>query len=208
MAQIWHGSPGMTAPTESRPPVPPHVVETVEAVAKLQARSEREVSRPQRSVEAFTNHLSRPAAVWAIAITAIAWITANMTLSSLGRYVPDPPPFEWMQGACSLGALLMTTAVLAAQHRQRSLAEEHAQLDLHVNLLAEQKVAKLIGLVQELRRDLPNVSNREDPLADAMTHALDPRAVASALRETRDVDPGSDSDTTKSIAGENHGRRP
>jgi uncharacterized membrane protein len=64
------------------------------------------------------------------------------------------------------------------------VAEEHAQLDLHINLLSEQKVAKLISLLEELRRDMPNVANREDLVAEAMTHAVDPHAVATALKET------------------------
>jgi uncharacterized membrane protein len=181
----------MPTSTQSNPPVPPHVAETVEALAKLHARSERETSRPQRSVEALAAQLGRPAAVWAIATVAACWIVANVALVSLGGHAPDPPPFAWMQGVCSLGALLLATAVLAAQNRQRRLAEEHAQLDLHINLLAEQKVAKVIGLLEELRRDLPNVSNRVDPLAEAMTRAVDPHAVASALRETLDIEAAS-----------------
>jgi uncharacterized membrane protein len=53
-----------------------------------------------------------------------------------------------------------------------------------VNLLAEQKTAKLIALLEELRRDLPNVHNRHDPQAAAMEHATDPQAILNALEET------------------------
>jgi uncharacterized membrane protein len=74
--------------------------------------------------------------------------------------------------------------VLTTQNRQRKIADGRAQLDLQVNLMAEQKLAKLIALVEELRRDLPDVKNRVDPLADAMTHAVDPHAVATALEES------------------------
>jgi len=46
-----------------------------------------------------------------------------------------------------------------------------------VSLLAEQKTAKLIALIEELRRDLPEVTNRHDPEAaatcDAELHLLD-----------------------------------
>jgi uncharacterized membrane protein len=176
-------------PTSTEPPpVPLHVAETVETIAKLHARSEREIPRQQRSVETLTGHLGQPAAVWAIATAAILWIGLNTMLPSAGIRPLDPPPFPWMQAACSLGALLMATMVLAAQNGQRRVAEKHSQLDLHINLLAEQKVAKAISLLEELRRDMPNVANRVDSLADAMTHAVDPHAVASALEETHEVD--------------------
>jgi uncharacterized membrane protein len=74
--------------------------------------------------------------------------------------------------------------VLATQNRQRRSAEERARLDLQVNLLAEQKVAKLIALIEELRRDMPNVKNRRDRVAEAMTQAVDPHAVTTALEDT------------------------
>jgi uncharacterized membrane protein len=172
-------------PTSSEPqPVPQHVADTVATIAKLHARSERDVPRQQRSVEALTARLGQPIAVWGVAAAGVLWIAVNIALSLAGLRPLDPPPFYWMQTTCSLGALLMATTVLAAQNRQRRAADEYAQLDLQINLLAEQKVAKLISLLEELRRDMPNVANRVDLLAEAMTHAVDPHAVASALKET------------------------
>jgi uncharacterized membrane protein len=52
-----------------------------------------------------------------------------------------------------------------------------------VNLVAEQKIAKLIALLEELRRDLPIVRDRVDPVADAMAQAVDPQAVLSVLEQ-------------------------
>ncbi len=83
----------------------------------------------------------------------------------------------------TLGALLLTIVILITQNRQARLAERRAQLDLQVNLLAEQKITKLISLVEELRRDLPSVQNRHDPEAEAMQTATDPHAVLEALEE-------------------------
>ena len=77
----------------------------------------------------------------------------------------------------------MTTMVLITQNRQTHDAEQRAQLDLQINLLAEQKVAKLIALLEELRRDLPIVQDRVDRAAEAMTEPVDPHAVLSALQE-------------------------
>jgi uncharacterized membrane protein len=57
-------------------------------------------------------------------------------------------------------------------------------LDLQINLLAEQKTAKLIALVEELRRDLPNVKDRHDPQAAVMEQTTDPHVILGALEET------------------------
>jgi uncharacterized membrane protein len=173
-------------PNESvaRPGVPEHVTQTVETIAKLQARSEETVTRHQRSVETLTSHLGRPLTLYVIVVAAVLWIALNLILPALGAKPPDPPPFSWLQAATSLGALLMATTVLATQNRQQRNAGERALLDLQVNLLAEQKVAKLISLLEELRRDMPDVKNRTDPLAEAMTQSVDPHAVVSALQES------------------------
>ncbi len=73
--------------------------------------------------------------------------------------------------------------VLIKQNRLDKLAEQRAHLDLKVTLLTEQKVAKLIDLLEELRRDLPNVRNRHDPEAIALKQSMNPDLVLAALDE-------------------------
>jgi uncharacterized membrane protein len=164
------------------PAVPPHVAETLETIAELHKRAERAVPRHQRSIEATTEALGRPSTVYILAGGVVLWVVLNVLLPRIGVRPFDAPPFTWLQTASSVGALLMAAMVLSTQNRQRKPAEERERLDLHVNLLAEQKLAKVISLLEELRRDMPNVSNREDSLAEAMTHAVDPNVVADALK--------------------------
>ena len=57
------------------------------------------------------------------------------------------------------------------------------QLDLQVNLLTEQKVTKLIELIEELRRDLPNVRDRIDAAVDMLTQPTEALKVLAALDE-------------------------
>lgn len=54
---------------------------------------------------------------------------------------------------------------------------------LQLNLLSEQKIAKIIALLEELRTDLPEVVDRHDPEAAVMQDAADPIAVLEALQE-------------------------
>jgi uncharacterized membrane protein len=173
------------------PAVPPHVAEALETIAELHKRAERAVPRHQRSIEVSTEVLGRPATVYIIAGTVVLWTVLNLLVPQVGLRPLDPPPFAWLQTAASVGALLMAAMVLSTQNRQRKPAEERERLDLHVNLLAEQKLAKVISLLEELRRDMPNVSNRVDSLAEAMTHAVDPNAVADALKHTLEDAPES-----------------
>jgi uncharacterized membrane protein len=56
--------------------------------------------------------------------------------------------------------------------------------------LTEQKVTKLIHLIEELRRDLPMVENRHDPEAAALQQRTDTAQILSALQnDGRDREP-------------------
>jgi uncharacterized membrane protein len=163
-----------------------HVAQNIEAVLELRARQEERVGRHQRLIEHLTRTLGRPRTIYLTVLAALSWVTFNLAAASLSLRVLDPPPFSRLQGVVGLAALLMTTIVLTTQNRQVRHAEHRAHLDLQVNLLAEQKIAKLIALIEELRRDLPNVHDRKDSQAEAMTRTMDPGAVISALDENLD----------------------
>jgi uncharacterized membrane protein len=88
-----------------------------------------------------------------------------------------------LQGIVGLRALLTTTVVLSKQNRLAKLEEKRAHLDLKANLLTEQTAAKLIDLLEELRRDLPNVKDRHDSQAVALQQSMNPKLVLAALNK-------------------------
>lgn len=135
----------------------------------------------QRLAERIASRVGRPAMMYAFAGGVIAWIGYNCLAPRMAWRTLDPPPFAWLQGAITLFAAFTTTLVLVAQTRQRVVDDQRAHLELQINLLAEQKTTKIIALLEELRRDLPDVRDRDDPVADAMQEELDPCAVHSAL---------------------------
>ncbi len=164
--------------TESR------INQNVEAVLALRAREEERVGPNQRLVETLTQSLGHPRTIYLTLAVAFGWGLLNVLAVRLGGPSPDPPPFYWLQGMVGLCALLMTTMVLTTQNGQGRHAEQRSHLGLQVNLLAEQKITKLIALIEELRHDLPSVHDRRDAVAEAMAEAFDPRATISALENT------------------------
>ncbi len=153
-------------------------------IAAIHARAEQRVDKHQRAIETLTGTLGRPAFLYAVLGVVLAWIVGNLAAGRFARHVWDPPPFPWLQGVVGLSALLMTIVVLITQNRMGKMAERRAQLDLQMSLLVEQKATKLIELMEELRRDLPSVRNREDLQAEAMAEAADPAALLTALEVT------------------------
>jgi|SRR5665213_319469 len=166
-----------------RPSERQQINQNIEAVLDFYTREDQKISRPQRIVERISLFAGRPAFLALILVFVAAWMLANTVLHQVGLHEFDPAPFVWLQGGLGLAALLTTTVVLTKQNRLERLAERRAHLDLKVTLLTEQKTAKLIDLIEELRRDLPNVRNRHDPEAAALQESMDPDAVLAALDE-------------------------
>ena len=167
-------------PTESERD---QISQNIEAVQEFYTREDQKISRSQRILEHISRVIGKPIYLGAILLFVTLWICANAVLRTLGLQEFDATPYFWLQGVVSLGALLTATVVLSKQNRLEKLAEQRAHLDLKVTLLTEQKAAKLIDLLEELRRDLPNVQNRHDPEATALQQSMNPDLVLAALDE-------------------------
>ena len=189
------------------PAAPDPISQNIDAVVALHAVAEAQVDTHQRTVESLTAWLGRPQFFYGILVGVSLWMIANSVAPALHLSRLDDPPFAWLQGAVGLGALLMTSVILITQNRQGKLAERREQLDLQMSLLTEQRTAKIIDLLEELRRDLPSVHNRVDAEAEALTKTIDPHEVLAAfeskLEET--LDSGSATETGSQLVTEQMG---
>lgn len=165
-------------------PLPDPIGQSIDAVIALHTQSEKNLSGHQRIVEGITAFFARPAFLYCTLFGVAAWVLFNFVSPQLGLPQLDPPPFEQLDVFLGVGSFLLTIGVLIAQRRQEKLAEQRAQLSLQLNLLSEQKIAKIIDLLEELRRDLPDVNDRLDYEAEVMKQAANPQAVITALEET------------------------
>ncbi len=156
----------------------------IETIVDMRLVAERKVSRHQRAIEKVTNSIGRPIALYLILLLVLLWILLNEFYKTLGLPTIDPPPFSWLQDTVSVGALLMTTAILITQNRQAKMTEQRRHLDLQVTLLTERKVSKLIELVEDLRKDIPSVRDRKDSEAQAMKEPVDPHTALTSLNKT------------------------
>ncbi len=159
------------------------ISQNIQAVLAFYQREDEKLSRSRRALERISDFIAKPVFLGLILLFVALWIVIAVVLRRLGIADFDPPPFFWLQGMVSLGAFLVATAVLSKQDRLGKLAEQREHLDLKVTLLTEQKTAKLIELLEELRRDLPNVESRSDPEAGVLKQSMNPQQVLAALAE-------------------------
>ncbi len=173
---------------EAAQATPDPINANIDAVVALHAFAEQQVDTHQRTVESLTAWLGRPQFFYGILVGVCLWMGVNAAAPFLHLPHWDDPPFAWLQGTVGLGALLMTSVILITQNRQGKLAERREQLELQMSMLTEQRTAKIIDLLEELRRDMPSVHNRVDLEAEALTRTVDPHDVLatfeSKLEET------------------------
>ena len=164
-----------------RQPVPPgaddapaHVQDSVKAVAQLHDEHRARATRLQRVVNAVTAGAGRPTFLATLVLLVLVWIGTNLELRALGRHALDAPPFVWLQGTLTLLSLMLTAMVLITQRHEDDLAARRDRLTLELALLSEAKTAKIIALIEELRRDMPSITDRTDHEAAAMAQPMDP----------------------------------
>ena len=160
-----------------------HISQNIETVVALRKQEWATLNPSQRRLERVSRLVSRPSYLVGVLTLSASWILINTGATLLHRKPLDPPPFGWLELTLSFVALLTTTVVLIAQSRQTKMEQQRADLDLQVNLLTEQKVTKVIHLLEDLRRDLPMVKDRHDPQASVMQQGADTEQVISTLRD-------------------------
>ena len=172
--------------------LPAHIHDTVRAIARLHAEHRDEATPSQRIVEGLTARAGQPGFIVLLTVLMVGWVGLNAIMASLGIKTWDEPPFAWLQGITGVAALYIAVLILATQRREDQLAGYREQLTLELGILSEQKAAKIIELLEELRRDIPNVENRIDREAEALSSPADPEAVLNAIKDTHDEMPVND----------------
>jgi uncharacterized membrane protein len=163
--------------------VPVHIDETISSIAKLRAEHRENATPLQRVVDRMVKLLGRPQFIGVISVVIVAWIGLNLLSASLGDHMIDSAPFPWLGEAISLTSLYMVVLILISQQREDQLAHHREMLILELAILSEQKIAKVIQLLEESRRDNPNIRNRLDAEAETMGQAADTQSVLNAITE-------------------------
>jgi uncharacterized membrane protein len=170
--------------------LPEQVIKNIAAIATHQDRYHQNSTAHQRGLDKITAIFSRSQFLYVqIGFFTTWWICSY--LSNRHILPADFPLFDLREEGLGVAGLLISTGVLIYQTRQEQVSEERSHLMLQLNLITEQKIAKLISLVEELRTDLPNVKNRADLEAEIMQQAIDPQAILEVLQHNSEHLPTS-----------------
>ena len=157
--------------------------DNLELLTSFKDGEDAQISGVQLLIERISAFFGSPA-YFAFAVAFIViWMLVNGWGAHVGWHPVDQPPFFWLQGLVTSNALLLTVAVLIRQNRMALVAEHRAHLDLQINLLSEQKVTKILQIVDELQRELTALRGRPDSEVAEMTKPADAHALMHAIKQ-------------------------
>lgn len=162
-------------------PLSERVVKNIEKIIGFQAKQEQKLPWRDRIIEKIASFFGKSEFLYLQLLFFTSWSICSHLAPELLPF--GLPKFDLQEMGIDIAALLIATGVLVQQTRQDKLAEQRSHLILQINLLTEQKIAKLIELIEELRSDLPDIRDRYDWEAQIMQQATDPQIVLNILQE-------------------------
>jgi uncharacterized membrane protein len=170
--------------------LPEHALRNVETIYHHQAQHQINSKPHHRIIDKIGDFFGKPQFLYGQVIFFIVWIGCSNLAEN--KIIPKNfPLFDLHFHGLEVASLLTTTGVLVYQRREEQVSQQRSHLALQVNLVTEQKIAKLISLVEELRVDLPNVKNRQDAEAEIMKQATDPQAILDVIQQISDQPPAT-----------------
>jgi uncharacterized membrane protein len=112
------------------------------------------------------------------------WIILN--LGWLG-IKPFDPSFVVLAMFASVEAIFLSTFVLISQNRMAIQADKRAELDLHVSLLAEHEITRLITLVTAMARKM-NIEEAYNQEINELAKDVHPEKVMDTMDKINKID--------------------
>jgi uncharacterized membrane protein len=171
----------------TKTPEPPPVVKNVQAIADLERRLLEERKHINRLSEGATRIAGSPAFIFLHLALFAGWVVVNTT-----HYAFDQSPFSLLNLILALEAIVLTSIVLISQSDLRRLADLRAHLDLQVNILAEQELTAILGLLNQICKRLDIDVKATEPAAETLAKETDLETIAIVLEQALEAPPAEE----------------
>ena len=117
--------------------------------------------------------------VWIHVVLFAVWIAYN-TIPWFKAF--DPYPFTFLTLVVSLEAIFLSTFILISQNYDMRVSERRNQLDLQINLLAEQENTKALQMLERIAKKV-GAHIGDDPQVRALEEATRPESLVQQIEE-------------------------
>jgi uncharacterized membrane protein len=134
----------------------------IEALRERRQQEKRNASREEKLADSITAFTGTMRFVYLHLVMYGVWIAWNLIPG-----VPHfDPTFVILAMGASVEAIFLSTFVLISQNRAQAATDKRDDLDLHINLLAEHELTRLIEMVSAIAQKLEVRTGAEQELAE------------------------------------------
>ena len=149
---------------EDNPALSKVIERNIRTIIDLRLKAANERSLQDRIADAITSFSGHMVFVYVHLVWFGVWILLNTGWVGVRPF--DPFPYGLLTMVVSLEAIFLATFVLISQNRLSQEAERRADLDLHIGLLTEHELTRVLQMLDAIQ-DKMGIANRLDSeLAD------------------------------------------
>lgn len=154
----------------------------IQTLSALRYRERHSRTGQDRIADVITDFSGNMWFVYIHAVFFTVWIVMNVgSPRSIFGFKPfDPYPYQLLTLIVSLEAIFLSTFVLISQNRMGAQSDKRAELDLHVGLLSEHEITRVIKMLDAIENHL-GISNEADAELRELEADLRPQDVLKEI---------------------------
>jgi uncharacterized membrane protein len=152
-----------------------------ELIQSFKAKMDRKRTPLERFADRATELLGSNVFLFLNILWFAVWIIVNVRL--IPHLQPfDPYPFGFLTMAVSLEAIILAILVLISQNRSARIADMREEIQLQVNIIAEEEITKIIELLAKLL-EKNNIDVSKDSKLQSMLKPTNPEKIEKTIDE-------------------------
>ena len=162
-----------SGPNKTEIGVPPEIHERRarrKIIRSIESRLKDRRTRSEKFADVLVRWFGSNGSILIHVVIFISWIAINAGLFPNIKTF-DPFPFILLTMVVSLEAIFLSLFVLISQNRESRISDLREEIDIQVNMIAEQEITKVINLLAYLMKHL-NVPYEKDPELKRMMRPL------------------------------------
>ena len=140
------------------------IEKNIRTIIHLRTKAARERSLQDHIADTITSFSGRMIFAYVHIVWFVVWILLNTGWFGLRAF--DPFPYGLLTMIVSLEAIFLSTFVLISQNRQAEETERRADLDLHIGLLTEHELTRVLQMLDAIQDKMGIVDHKNSELAD------------------------------------------
>lgn len=157
----------------------------IRTIIRLRLKAARERTVQDRIADGITLFSGRMLFAYMHVVWFAVWILLNSGRFGIAPF--DPFPYGLLTMIVSLEAIFLSTFVLVSQNRMSVESEHRADLDLHIGLLTEHELTRVLQMLDAIQDKLGIDNDTDSELADLEMETRPEDVLAEIARLQQDA---------------------